>query len=122
PGLLFEYARSEIASFENILMIDEFSVTPGKELYVKYHLVECLKTIIGFWGVDGGLQRNDGFVRVTPVGKNRSLIEVEKNIRVRDMTPNDPGNRYDFGLSINSTIGAALSVWVDDVSLMSPVF
>jgi hypothetical protein len=124
--LLFEYARSEIASFENILAIDKFSVVPGQLLRVDYHLSNCLKTIIGFWGVDGGLQRNDGFVQVTPIRRGpfrgRSFIEVEKNIRVRDLTPNDPGNPYDFGQSINSTIGAALSVWVDDVSLMSPVF
>ena len=59
---------------------------------------------------------------MTPRSGGGSLIEVEKKIRVRDMTPNDPGNRYDFGQSINSTLGAALSTWVDDVSLMSPVF
>ena len=50
PDLLFEYARSEIASFENILVIDMFSVKPGKELYVEYRLAECLKTIVGFLG------------------------------------------------------------------------
>ncbi len=121
PNLLFEYARSEIASFENILAIDKFSVTP-KEIYVEYRLVDCLKTIVGFLGVDGGLQRDDGFASVTAIDRKTSRIQVEKRIRVRDLTPNDPGNRYDFGQSVNSTIGAALSLWVDDISLMSPVF
>lgn len=119
-GLLFEYARSDVASFENILRILRFE-WEGSSLIVEYELFDCLKTTIGFFVMDGGMQRNDGYVEVIPDGRS-AIIEVVKHIRIRDLTPNDPGNRYDFGESVNSTIGAALSVWVDDTSMMSPVF
>jgi hypothetical protein len=121
PGLLFEYARSEIASFENILRIKRFE-WERDSLVVEYELYDCLKTIIGYMALDGGMQLNDGSVTVSPDGDGGAFIEVVKNIRIRDFTPNDAGSRYDFGESINSTIGAALSVWVDDTSMMSPVF
>lgn len=120
-GLLFEYARSEVASFENILAITRFE-QEGRSWVAEYRLHDCLKTIIGFYAVDGGLQKNSGFVRVDPDGPGYTAISVQKNIRVRDMTPSDPGNRYDFGEWINSTLGSALGVWVDDTSMMSPVF
>lgn len=120
PGLLFEYARSDIASFENILRIRRF-VREGSSLLVEYDLFDCLKTTIGFFTIDGGMQKNEGHVKVKRNGRDAE-IEVVKRIRIRDFTPNDPGDRYDFGESINSTIGAALSVWVDDTSMMSPVF
>lgn len=121
PGLLFEYARSEIASFENILTIKRFE-WERDSLVVEYELYDCLKTIIGYLTLDGGMQLNDGSVRVSPDGDGGAFIEVVKKIRIRDFTPNDAGSRYDFGESINSTIGAALSAWVDDTSMMSPVF
>lgn len=120
PGLLFEYARSDIASFENILRIVGFERT-SRSLLVEYDLFDCLKTTLGFFEMDGGMQRNEGHVRVDADGRTAS-IEVVKRVRIRDLTPNDRGNRYDFGESVNSTIGAALSVWVDDTSMMSPVF
>ena len=44
-----------------------------------------------------------------------------KKVQVRDLTPHDPGNRFDFGLSVNSTIGAALSQWVHDTKFLRPV-
>lgn len=119
-GLLFEYACSDVASFENILRIVRFDRT-STSLRVEYELHDCLKTTIGFFEMDGGMQRNEGFVQVDADSRTSS-ITVVKRIRIRDLTPNDPGNRYDFGESVNSTIGAALSVWVDDTSMMSPVF
>jgi hypothetical protein len=107
--LLFEYAKSEIASFENILMIDTFHGEPSK-LYVGVPSDGLPEDDHRLLGSRRRLQRNDGFVKVTPAGRNGSVIEVEKNIRVRDLTPNDSGNRYDFGQSINATLGAALSL------------
>lgn len=119
-GCLFEYARSDIASFENILDIERFEATDD-HIVVEYRLRECLRTTFGFVSADGGLQRNDGWIEVEPM-RGGSRIQVYKCIRVRDLTPNDPGNRLDFGQWMNQTIGAALSVWVDDTTMMSPVF
>jgi hypothetical protein len=121
---LFEYARSEVASFENILHIVKFEVGPNL-IKATYQLHDCLICTIGFFSAPGGLMVNEGHVLAEPAHDEEDgwwRIEVRKVIQVRDLTPNDPGNRYDFGESVNSTIGAALSQWVHDTSLMRPVF
>ena len=120
--LLYEYARSEVASFENILRIKKFQVS--KELIrADYQLHDCLVCTLGCFSAPGGLIVNQGHVQATqdPADKAWWRIEVLKNIQVRDLTPHDPGNGYDFGESVNTTIGAALSQWVHDTSLMRPV-
>lgn len=119
--LLYEYAKSEVASFENILRIGEFRVGDD-EILTTYSLHDCLVCTFGAFSAPGGLTLNEGHVKATRrAGEDRWDVEVLKRVRVRDLTPRDPGNRYDFGQWINSTIGAALSQWVRDASMMSPV-
>ncbi len=119
--LLYEYAKSEVASFENILRIGEFTVGDG-EIVTTYSLHDCLVCTFGAFSAPGGLTLNEGYVKARRrSGEDRWDVEVLKRVRVRDLTPRDPGNRYDFGQWINSTIGAALSQWVRDASMMSPV-
>jgi hypothetical protein len=119
--LLYEYARSEVASFENILRIGEFTVGDD-EIVTTYSLHDCLVCTFGAFSAPGGLTLNEGHVKARRrAGEDRWDVEVLKRVRVRDLTPRDPGNRYDFGQWINSTIGAALSQWVRDASIMSPV-
>jgi len=120
---LYEYARSEFASFENILKIKRFTHDPY-EVRADYELHECLVFMLGLLSTPGGLTMNQGHVigsrsRVRP---DWTDVEVLKEIRVRDLTPNDPGNPYDFGQAVNSTMGAALSSWIDDARFLRPVF
>lgn len=119
-GLLYEYARSEVASFENVLLIGEFSVDP---IFIRatYSLHDCLVCTFGGFSAPGGLTVNEGYVQATLLDRHWWKVEVLKKVRVRDLTPNDPGNKYDFGKWVNSTMGAALSEWVRDTSIMSPV-
>lgn len=118
--LLYEYAKSEVASFENILSIGKFTVTDD-EIVATYNLHDCLVCTFGAFSAPGGLTLNEGYVKATRGGEDTWHVEVLKRVRVRDLTPRDPGNPYDFGQWINSTIGAALSQWVRDASMMSPV-
>jgi hypothetical protein len=120
-GLLYEYARSDVASFENILSIDRFTGMNAKRIEATYHLYDCLVCTFGMISAPGGLTVNQGHGLATPVNDEWSDLEVLKEIKVRDLTPHDPGRGYDFGQWINSTIGAALSQWVDDTSMMSPI-
>jgi hypothetical protein len=121
--LLYEYARSEFASFENILKIKRFTHDPH-EVRADYELHECLVFMLGLLSTPGGLTMNQGHVigSRSPVRPDWTDIEVLKEIRVRDLTPNDPGNPYDFGQAVNSTMGAALSSWIDDARFLRPVF
>jgi hypothetical protein len=118
--LLWEYARSEVASFENILRIVNFDVAPN-EIQATYHLHDCLICTLGAFSSPGGLTINEGHVKATRIDAHWSQIEVLKRLEVRDLTPNDPGNPYDFGQSVNLTIGTALTVWVQDTGRLSPV-
>jgi hypothetical protein len=120
--LLYEYARSEIASFENILRIKEFTAT-HRRVYTSYDLHECLVSMFGAFSAPGGLTMNAGFAEATPCDDDPGwcTVKVVKSIRVRDLTPNDPGNPYDYGRLVNATMGPALSAWVHDVSRVSPV-
>ena len=43
---LYEYARSDVASFENILLITEFSVSKDY-IRVEYQLHDCLVFMLG---------------------------------------------------------------------------
>jgi hypothetical protein len=117
---LYEYARSEIASFENVLEIDEFLVSDVL-VRANYRLYDCLVCTFGIFSAPGGLRVNEGHVKATAEDDGWWSIEVVKRVQVRDLTPHDPGNRYDFGQWVNQTIGAALSQWVRDTSIMSPV-
>jgi hypothetical protein len=126
PGatmLLYEYAQSEIASFENILEITSFTAA-SERVFLSYRLYDCLLTTLGFWTAPGGLNVNEGYSEAVPFPDREgwSRIEVLKRVKVRDLTPNESGNPYDYGESINATMGAALSQWVDNVRLMSPIF
>jgi hypothetical protein len=119
--LLYEYARSEVASFENILAIDEFTVA-AKRVRTVYRLHDCLVCTFGAFSAPGGLTLNEGSVdAVRDRKQDKWRVTVVKRVRVRDLTPRDPGNRYDFGQWVNATIGGALSQWVRDASMMSPV-
>jgi len=123
--LLFEYAHSEVASFENILCIEEFQVSSSL-IKAEYQLFECLSCTFGFFSAPGGLTMNQGFVKAKPLpgrgNKGWWSIEVKKVVQVRDLTPQDPGNKYDFGELVNSTIGGALTQWVREAaSALSPV-
>ncbi|MEO8605933.1 MAG: hypothetical protein ABI629_25410, partial [bacterium] len=118
-NLLYEYARSDIASFENILSIDGFRVRRG-HVAMRYSLHDCLKCTIGFATAAGGLRRNEGSVEAVQLDATWWTITVIKDIRVRDLTPTDPGNRYDLGELVNANMGAALSLWIDDTSMMTP--
>jgi hypothetical protein len=112
-----------VASFENILSIKHFTVTPDS-VRAEYELHDCLVCTFGAFSAPGGLTMNEGSVEATPAVPDRYdvwTVEVVKKIRVRDLTPNDPGNPYDFGTWVNSTIGAALGEWVHDARLFSPV-
>ena len=121
--LLYEYAQSEIASFENILEITSFTAEP-RGVFLSYQLYDCLLTTFGFWTAPGGLTVNEGYSEAVPIPRHEdwSRIEVLKRVKVRDLTPNESGNPYDYGESINATMGAALSQWVDNVRMMSPIF
>jgi hypothetical protein len=119
--LLYEYARSEIASFENILAIESFTAT-GDRIEATYRLHDCLVCTFGLFSAPGGLTVNEGHVRAIWDRRERWWsIEVLKRVQVRDLTPRDPGSRYDFGQWVNSTIGAALSEWVNDTKILSPI-
>jgi len=121
PWLLYEFAKTDAASFENVLEITRFDVQDDAIL-MTYRLHDCLKCMIGFLTFDGGLVLNDGFCRVTPIKNHKgwSRIEVVKRVRVRDLTPNDTGDQFDFGQWVNTTIGVALSLWVDDIAMLTP--
>ena len=118
--LLYEYARSDVASFENILKITEFSVSEDC-INVKYQLHDCLVFMLGMLSAPGGLTIDDGHISAERYDEEHWRVEVFKKVQVRDLTPNDPGNRFDFGRSVNSTIGAALSEWVHDTRFLRPV-
>lgn len=118
--LLYEYARSDIASFENILKITEFSVSEDC-INVKYQLHDCLVFMLGMLSAPGGLTIDDGHISAERYNDEYWRVEVLKNVQVRDLTPHDPGNRFDFGRSVNSTMGAALSEWVHDTKFLRPV-
>jgi hypothetical protein len=118
--LLYEYARSNVASFENILKITEFSVSEER-INVEYQLHDCLVFMLGMLSAPGGLTVDDGHVSAVRYDERHWRVEVFKRVQVRDLTPHDPGNRFDFGLSVNSTMGAALSEWVNDTRLLRPV-
>jgi hypothetical protein len=119
--LLYEYARSEVASFENILRIKRFVVSDTL-IQADYQLFDCLNCTFGFFSAPGGLTANEGYVKAFPLNDYWWSINVKKVIQVRDLTPQDPGNKYDFGEWVNSTIGGALSQWVRDAaSALSPV-
>ena len=120
PHLLYEYARTDAASFENVLEITRFD-PEGTTIKTAYRLYDCLKCTIGLLSFDGGLQINEGFAEATPLADGWSRITMEKRVRVRDLTPSDPGNRFDFGEWINTTIGIALTLWVDDTAMLTPV-
>ena len=120
PHLLYEYARTDAASFENVLEITRFD---PRDTVIKtdYRLYDCLKCTIGLLSFDGGLQINEGFVEATALDDGWSRIRMEKRVRVRDLTPSDPGNGFDFGEWINTTIGIALTLWVDDTAMLTPI-
>src|SRR5262249_51359226 len=119
--LLYEYARSPVASFENILQIVQFTVSPD-EILTEYHLYDCLACTFGAFSAPGGLLVNEGHVRAVRSSEVGWWgIEVVKQIQIRDLTPHDPGNPYDFGEWVNSTIGAALSQWIHGTAIISPV-
>jgi hypothetical protein len=120
PVLLYEYARSDIASFENILAISKIEVG-AKKIHVDYHLYDCLICTFGIFTAPGGLTINEGYSEATLNRDGSVTLEVLKRVKVRDLTPNDPGNKFDFGEAVNDTMGAALSQWVHDTSMMSPV-
>jgi hypothetical protein len=120
PVLLYEYARSEIASFENILAISKFEVRPRK-IHLDYYLYDCLICTFGILTAPGGLTIDEGYSQATAGNDGWTTVEVLKRVKVRDLTPNDPGNKFDFGEAVNDTIGAALSQWVNDTSMMSPI-
>jgi hypothetical protein len=124
-GLLYEYARSEVSSYENILAIPAFTVerNDAKQIvkaHACYGLYECLTCVVGAFSSPGGLTVNTGYVEAIPLGDGWSRVEVMKEVKVRDFTPNDPGNRYDFGEWANDIIGSTLSLFVEDISLLSP--
>jgi len=120
PLLLYEYARSDVASFENILAISKFEVG-RKRIRLDYYLYDCLICTFGILTAPGGLTVNQGYSMATWNNRGRATIEVLKEVKVRDLTPNDPGNGFDFGESVNATIGTALSQWVNNISTMSPI-
>jgi len=125
PQLLYEYAHSEVASFENILRIKKFSVS-NSEIEATYQLYDCLTCTFGFLSAPGGLTVNEGYVtaerQTGSANKGWWLIKVKKVVQVRDLTPQDPGNKYDFGEWVNSTIGGALSQWVREAATaLSPL-
>jgi hypothetical protein len=120
PVLLWEYARSDIASFENILSV-QFGWDGSDRIQATYHLYDCLLCTYGTFTAPGGLILDEGYVRAEARDATSTRIEVLKTIRVRDFTPLDPGDPFDFGQWVNQTIGAALSVWVSDTSLLAPV-
>jgi hypothetical protein len=121
-ALLYEYARSDVASFENILAIRDFQVDDGV-IRADYELHDCLICTFGALSAPGGLTVNQGYVVARRMADAEWWeVEVLKSVRVRDLTPHDPGNPYDFGTWVNSTIGGALGEWVHDARIMSPVF
>ena len=79
--------------------------------------------MLGFFSAPGGLTVNEGHVKAERDDKyeNSWKVEVLKRVQVRDFTPHDPGNRYDFGQVVNSTIGAALNEWIHDTGNLRPV-
>src|SRR5262249_14121413 len=121
PWLLYEFAKTDAASFEHRLDITRFDVE-NDEILMQYRLHDCLKCMIGFLTFDGGLVLNDGFCRAAPIENQKGWcrIEVVKRVRVRDLTPNDSGDQFDFGQWVNTTIGVALSLWVDDIAMLTP--
>jgi len=121
PGLLYEYARSDIASFENILRIGQYTGGDDKLVRADYELYDCLLCTFGSFTAPGGLTANAGYFEASVLPDGWSRIEVKKCVKVRDLTPFDPGNRYDFGEMVNATIGAALSQWVNDISMLGAV-
>jgi hypothetical protein len=126
-GLLYELARCDIASFENVLDI-EFEtgkVKQGRDRgkpYIRamFSLYDCLKSTIGFMVSDGGLQIDSGTVEAIKHGAY-AHCKMTKNIRVRTTFPNHPGGKYDPGNWANTTIASWLSLWVDDGKLLSPL-
>jgi hypothetical protein len=123
PVLLWEYARSDVASFENILAISKFEVERKgrKHIRLDYYLYDCLICTFGILTASGGLTMNQGYSKATWGNDGWATVEVLKKVKVRDLTPNDPGNGFDFGESVNATIGTALSQWVNNISTMSPI-
>ena len=124
-GLLYEYARSEVSAFENILAIPKFTVTKRgrriQEARADYYLYECLRCVVGLFSTPGGLTVNTGYVVARPAAERGwTRVTVQKTVKVRDFTPTDPGNRYDFGEWANNIIGSTLSLFVQDISLLSP--
>lgn len=128
--LLFEYARSDVASFENILRITRFQVD-ARRIEMRYELHDCLRTTIALATAAGGLRRNEGWVIAEPpsaaegdahalTGTDWWKVTVHKDLRVRDLSPNGNGRRYDLGEWTNATMGAALSLWMDDTNMMTP--
>jgi len=118
--LLYEYARTDAASFENILKIEEFIVKP-KLIRATYSLFECLVFMVGIFSTPGGLITNEGYVQAEKQKDGSFKLEVVKRVQVKDLTPNDPGNRFDFGETVNAMVGSALTQWIHDTSLLSPI-
>jgi hypothetical protein len=97
-------------------------VNPGR-IRTTYRLHDCLVCTFGAFSAPGGLTLNQGHVEALrdESEDDKWRVTVVKRVRVRDLNPWDAGHRYDFGQWVNTTIGGALSQWVRDASMMSPV-
>jgi hypothetical protein len=102
------------------LKIKRFVVTP-KLIRVDYHLYDCLVFMLGIFSTPGGLITDQGHIEAKAQSDGSFSVEVLKEVQVKDLTPNDAGNRFDFGQTVNSMFGATLIQWVHDTSMLNPL-
>ena len=125
--LLYEYARWDMvggimSSYRNLLNIcleEKFGKDDGllEKFSCTYSLRRCLTSQILSSTIKGGLDVDDGYFRVTSLGKgeNLSRVEVVKKLRHTDSTPytTTPAGPLDYGHMMNYIAPQLLGMWID---------
>ena len=124
-GLLYEVAtmawggdETQQAEFRNVLNIERSVRTPAKSersaIEVKFSLNRSISSSVLWDDRSGGITMNEGYLRITPVGRKSWRITSRKLLRFSDRTPYSGGSGLtDFGQMLNYLAPAALSWWVE---------
>ncbi|MFT4167261.1 MAG: hypothetical protein QM650_18655 [Microlunatus sp.] len=124
-GLLYEVAtmawggdKTQQAEFCNVLNIERtVRKPPAPErptIEVGFSLSRSISSSVLWDDRSGGITMNEGYLRVSPLGRKSWRITSRKLLRFSDRTPYSGGSGLtDFGQMLNYLAPAALSWWVE---------
>jgi len=110
--------QAQRAEFRNVLNVTQSVEKPPRParptIEVKFSLCRSISSDVLWDHRRGGITMNEGFLRITPLGRSHWRITSRKLLKFSDRTPYSGGTGLtDFGQMLNYLAPAALSWWVE---------